>query len=151
MLYNAHSESTSASTTYDCSYGRLYCRFSDEQLKKNQKNSKSFNTLFSVVIFIFVAIFESAPSTKERSPTGELKDFPMFFGTTLFALVASGVVISLENNMKSPESFASPFGVLNCGMTFVTIVYILFGLFGYLKYGKDIKESITFNLNSEQK
>lgn len=86
------------------------------------------------------------PSISDRRQTGDIKNLPLFFGTTLFALVAIGLFISLENNMKRPRSFVSRFGVLNLGMTIVTILYIVFALLGYLKYGDAIKSSVTLNL-----
>jgi len=51
--------------------------------------------------------------------------------------------------MKTPRDFLGLFGVLNIGMGGVTIVYILLGFFGYLKYGETTKSSITLNLPTE--
>lgn len=98
---------------------------------------------------ILIEVFTDLPSFKERNATADIFEFPLFFGTTLFSLVAIGLVITLENNMKHPKSFSSTFGVLNCGMGFVTVLYIVFGLFGYVKYGDDIKDSITLNLDEK--
>jgi len=55
----------------------------------------------------------------------------------------------LENNMKTPRSSLGVFGVLNVGMGGVTIVYILLGFLGYLKYGEATESSITLNLPTE--
>ena len=52
----------------------------------------------------------------------------------------------LENNMSTPRSFVGLCGVLNQGMSFVTLVYIVLGFFGYLRYGEATDESITYNL-----
>lgn len=51
-------------------------------------------------------------------------EFPLFFGTTLFAIEAVGVVVALENNMKTPKSFGATFGVLNVGMTIITLLWV---------------------------
>lgn len=51
--------------------------------------------------------------------------------------------------MKTPRSFLGVFGVLNVGMGGVTIVYILLGFLGYLKYGDVTQSSITLNLPTE--
>lgn len=48
--------------------------------------------------------------------------------------------------MKKPGDFKKPLGVLNVGMTVVTILYIAMGFIGYLKYGEDIQGSVTLNL-----
>lgn len=52
----------------------------------------------------------------------------------------------LENNMKTPQHFTGICGVLNKGMSGVTLVYIFLGFLGYLKYGDATKPSITLNL-----
>jgi proton-coupled amino acid transporter len=55
-------------------------------------------------------------------------------------------VMPLENNMKSPRHFLGLGGVLNQGMAGVTLIYILLGFLGYLKYGDKVEGSITLNL-----
>lgn len=55
----------------------------------------------------------------------------------------------LENHMETPQSFTGLCGVLNQGMSFVTLVYILLGFFGYLCYGDQTQGSITYNLPRE--
>lgn len=72
-----------------------------------------------------------------------VKTFPLYFGTVLFALEAIGVVIALENNMKTPKSFG---GVMNIGMVLVTVMYGFVGFFGYWRYGEKSKDSITLEL-----
>lgn len=56
----------------------------------------------------------------------------------------------LENNMKKPQHFIGLCGVLNQGMSGVTLVYMIIGFFGYLRYGDDIKGSVTYNLPREE-
>ncbi|KAJ8928130.1 hypothetical protein NQ314_019356 [Rhamnusium bicolor] len=56
------------------------------------------------------------------------------------------LVMPLENHMQNPQHFTGLCGVLNQGMSGVTLVYILLGFFGYLKYGSDIQGSVTLNL-----
>lgn len=79
----------------------------------------------------------------------KFSEFPLFFGTTLFAIEAVGVVVALENNMKTPKSFGARFGVLNVGMTVITLLYAAFGFLGFWRYGAESKDSITLNLPSE--
>lgn len=95
---------------------------------------------------ILYYVFQGLPSLGERQEVGDISEFPLFFGTTLFAIEAVGVVVALENNMKTPKSFGSTFGVLNVGMFVITILYAFFGFVGYWKYGADSDESITLNL-----
>lgn len=53
----------------------------------------------------------------------------------------------LENHMNTPQHFTGLCGVLNQGMAGVTLVYILLGFFGYLRFGDTVRESITYNLD----
>lgn len=48
--------------------------------------------------------------------------------------------------MKQPRKFTKSFGVLNVGMVIVTVMYLVVGCLAYLKYGDDIKGSVTLNL-----
>lgn len=52
----------------------------------------------------------------------------------------------LENEMKTPKSFVGLTGVLNRAFALIVFLYIGMGLFGYLKYGDEIKDTITLNL-----
>jgi len=71
---------------------------------------------------------------------------PQFFSITIFAMEAIGVVMPLENNMKTPQSFLGICGVLTQGMSGVTLIYRPLGFLGYLRYGAGTEESITLNL-----
>ncbi|KAE9525457.1 hypothetical protein AGLY_014257 [Aphis glycines] len=97
----------------------------------------------------FYYTLSDMPNISERPVVGSLEMFPSFFCLTVFAMEAIGVVMPLENNMKTPRNFLGIFGVLNVGMGGVTMVYILLGFFGYLKYGEATKSSITLNLPIE--
>ncbi|XP_039763928.1 proton-coupled amino acid transporter-like protein CG1139 isoform X2 [Pararge aegeria] len=77
---------------------------------------------------------------------GSAETFPLFFGTVLFALTAVGVVIALENNMKTPKAFGSPCGVLNTGMTIIVILYVAVGAIGYIFCVSKCSDSITLDL-----
>lgn len=79
-----------------------------------------------------------------------IEDFPRFFSITIFAMEAIGVVMPLENSMKTPQHFIGICGVLNKGMSGVTLVYILLGFLGYIKYQDNTMDSITLNLPTEE-
>ncbi|XP_045784934.1 proton-coupled amino acid transporter-like protein CG1139 isoform X1 [Maniola jurtina] len=101
---------------------------------------------FGIIMYY---IFREAPSLEGKHPAGKIRDFPLFFGTVLFALEAIGVILPLENEMKNPKSFVGTFGVLNRGMVSIIILYVGMGLFGYLQYGEAAAGSITLNLPSQ--
>lgn len=74
------------------------------------------------------------------------RTLPLFFGSVAFAFEGIGVVLPLENKMKYPEHAVRVVGV---GMTIVVLLYMVFGMLGYLTFGDDIEASITLNLKSE--
>lgn len=80
---------------------------------------------------------------------GNLLDIPLFMGTFLFASLGIGVLIALEDEMKTPRSYRkNPFGILNMGFLSITIIYLFVGVIGYYKYGQQTQGSITLNIPS---
>lgn len=55
-------------------------------------------------------------------------------------------MMPLENNMKHPTHFLGLCGVLNRGMSVVSMVYIVVGVIGYSAYGDKVDGNITKNL-----
>ena len=76
--------------------------------------------------------------------------YPLYFGTAIYAFEGIGVVLPLENQMRTPRDMRGWNGVLNTSMTIVTCLYIAVGFFGYLKYGESVQGSITLNLPVDQ-
>jgi len=97
----------------------------------------------------FFYVLKDMGHVSDRPHVASLDTFPTFFCLTVFAMEAIGVVMPLENNMETPKHFLGFFGVLNVGMGGVTVVYILLGFLGYLKYGDKTEASITLNLPTE--
>ncbi|XP_012267231.2 proton-coupled amino acid transporter-like protein CG1139 [Athalia rosae] len=121
---------------------------------RNLKLLAPFSTVANIITFVGLGmilsyVFDELPSMAEREFVGSLRNFSLYFGTTLFALEAVGVVIALENNMKTPQNFGGYFGVLNIGMTIIVVMYIVIGFFGYIKYGDKAQGSITLNLPND--
>lgn len=122
---------------------------------RNLKYLAPFSTIaniFTVISFVITAyyVFSDLPPVSERAAVANFRGMPLFFGTVLFAMEAIGVVMPLENEMKDPKSFGSPFGVLNCALLPITILYTFVGFFGYLKYGHKAEGSITLNLPADE-
>lgn len=120
-------------------------------LIRNLKHLAPFSIIANILMGTGVAItmyyiFVDLPSASSRPAIADLHKLPMFFGTVIFALEGIGVVMSLENNMKSPSHFLGCPGVLNLGMAFVVTLYAVVGFLGYLKYGETTAGSITLNL-----
>lgn len=96
------------------------------------------------ITFYYLVI--DLPPVTDRPAIGSFWTMPAFFSITIFAMEAIGVVMPLENQMKTPRNLVGICGVLNKGMSGVTLVYILLGFLGYLRYGTDTQGSITLNL-----
>lgn len=122
---------------------------------RNLKLLAPFSTLANLITFVglsmtLVYMLKDLPPISEREMFGSLRNFSLYFGTTLFALEAVGVIIALENNMTTPKSFGGYCGVLNIGMIVIVILYIAMGFFGYIKYGSEAAGSVTFNLPPDE-
>ncbi|XP_071449415.1 proton-coupled amino acid transporter-like protein acs [Hetaerina americana] len=110
---------------------------------------------FGIILYYIAAPDEGSdawglPPISTRNAVGTLDDMPLFFGMVLFALDAIGVVMPLENNMKTPRNFGGYFGVLNQAMSFIAVLYSAIAFCGYMKYGPNSKGSITLNLPQKE-
>lgn len=112
----------------------------------------------------FYYLVADIPPISDRPLIADISTLPISASITMFAIEAIGVVscnnylvfvikalfvlqvMPLENHMASPQSFTGLCGVLNQGMSFVTLIYVLLGFFGYLRYGDATEGSITYNL-----
>ncbi|XP_023014367.1 proton-coupled amino acid transporter-like protein acs [Leptinotarsa decemlineata] len=104
-------------------------------------------TLISFGIILYYMIRQDVV-WEEREAFGDYKNYPLFFGTVLFALEAIGVIMPLENEMKTPKSFLGPCGVLNSGMSIIVVLYTGMGFYGYLAYGSQVGGSISYTIGN---
>ncbi|XP_030745996.1 proton-coupled amino acid transporter-like protein CG1139 isoform X2 [Sitophilus oryzae] len=118
---------------------------------RNLKFLAPLTTMANLLTFvsfaiIFYYIFKTEITFENRLTFGNYRDYPLYFGTVLFALEAIGVIMPLKNEMKNPQHFGSACGVLNIGMFSVVALYILTGFFGYLAYGAEVGGSISYTI-----
>lgn len=92
-------------------------------------------------------MLQDLPRTDTVKGFASWKQLPLYFGTAIYAFEGIGVVLPLENNMKTPQDFSGLTGVLNTGMVIVACLYTAVGFFGYLKYGEGVAATITLNLD----
>ncbi|XP_030376711.1 proton-coupled amino acid transporter-like protein CG1139 isoform X2 [Scaptodrosophila lebanonensis] len=98
------------------------------------------------LVICFTYILRDLPDVNTVKPVATWATLPLYFGTAIYAFEGIGVVLPLENNMRTPQDFGGSTGVLNTGMVIVACLYTSVGFFGYLKYGEGVKGSITLNL-----
>lgn len=104
----------------------------------------SMATALCITIYYFVVEMDDL---KERALTySEINAIPTSVAITIYAIEAIGVVMPLENQMKTPPHFIGVFGVLSQGMTLITTVYVIIGFLGYWHFGDDTYRNITLNL-----
>ncbi|XP_067003585.1 proton-coupled amino acid transporter-like protein CG1139 [Anabrus simplex] len=122
---------------------------------RNLKLLAPFSTLANILTLVGFGItiyylFDTVPELGDKSPIGSVQNMPLFFGTVLFALEAIGVILPLENNMKTPKSFGGPVGVLNKAMFVIILLYVGIGFLGYMRFGSEVAGSITLNLPKDE-
>lgn len=120
-------------------------------LIRNLKWLTPFSMIANVLIVTGLGItmyyiVTDLPETSVRPAVAHVSHMPLFFGTVIFALEGIGVVMPLENNMKTPTHFIGCPSVLNIGMSIVVSLYAIVGFLGYLKFGAETQGSITLNL-----
>lgn len=122
---------------------------------RNLKYLAPFSTIANVlmavgIVIVMYFLVQDLPPVSDRNYVGTISDFPLFFGTAIFAFEGIGLVLPLQNEMKEPVKFRKPWGVLNVGMSIVTCTYIMIGFLGYLKFGPAVGGSITLNLPKDE-
>ncbi|XVF76016.1 hypothetical protein PTKIN_Ptkin13bG0233800 [Pterospermum kingtungense] len=78
-----------------------------------------------------------------KAITDNLGGLPFAGGMAVFCFEGFGMTLALEASMKERRTFPK---VLAVAFTWITLVYVLFGVFGYMAYGDDTKDIITLNL-----
>lgn len=75
--------------------------------------------------------------------------FTLIFSTVIFALEGFGTIIPIANSMKHPEKFLGCPGVLISAEIIIVSLFGTLGVFGYIRYGDDVRSNITLNLPKE--
>lgn len=78
------------------------------------------------IAITFHYMLHNLPHTSTRKGFASWSQLPLYFGTAIYAFEGIGVVLPLENNMKTPQAFGGLTGVLNTGMVSRIRFFILF-------------------------
>ncbi|KAL4704101.1 hypothetical protein ACJJTC_016359, partial [Scirpophaga incertulas] len=98
----------------------------------------------------FYYTFSDFPKTTDAELFVSVSSWPLFVTTAIFAMEGINVVMPVENEMTKPQNFLGYFGVLNATMMLVSLLYGIFGILGYLKYGSHVLPSITLHLPQDE-
>lgn len=124
-------------------------------LVRNLKYLTPFSTLANALMILGLSVVlyyscQDTPALSSRPLAASWSQLPLFFGTTIYAFEGIGLVLPLKSEMQKPEHFRKRFGVLNVGMVIVTIIFLVIGFMGYLKWGEEVEGSLTLNLPSDE-
>lgn len=105
------------------------------------------NVLNAASIIIILGItLHNFPFFHNCIAIGDLSKLPYFLGVILITVNGTGLVLSLKNEMKYPHKFSAKFGVINVAYVPTGVLYAVFGLLCYGKYGPNIKDTVITNL-----
>uniref|UniRef100_A0A0K0CUA9 Aa_trans domain-containing protein n=1 Tax=Angiostrongylus cantonensis TaxID=6313 RepID=A0A0K0CUA9_ANGCA len=105
------------------------------------------NVVYLIAVCIVLQHLLQFDNTTTSLPAvGNWSTLPLFFGTVMFAFEGVAVVLPIESQMDEPLHFITNNGVLNTSCLLVLIVYMTVGFFGYLRFGNDVKDTLTLNL-----
>ena len=107
--------------------------------------------LFSLIVILYdeVDMFATSRAAVLHKGGVEMASFaglPLFFGSAAYVYNIGGVVLPIENKMHQPQHAIK---VITLTLLIITSLYTVFGILGYLTFGRNIAASITLNLHSE--
>ncbi|XP_065202153.1 proton-coupled amino acid transporter-like protein pathetic [Planococcus citri] len=102
---------------------------------------------FSVLNLLLISIIPSSyDGTADMKAVNDIFQFPNFFAVLLGSFECTTLSLPVKNDMKNPKRFTTFFGVLNIALSTTAIVYGVFGILGYAKYGDRLQTNIMLNL-----
>ncbi|CAK8544202.1 unnamed protein product [Lathyrus sativus] len=83
------------------------------------------------------------PFGERTAITSNIGGLPFAAGMAVFCFEGFGMTLALENSMRDKSKFPKLLAQTFSG---ITLVYILFGLCGYMAFGEETKDIVTLNL-----
>lgn len=117
---------------------------------RNLKVLSFFSGAANIIMVVGLAItlvhcFQGAPYASQPA-FASWSTLPLYFGIAIYAFEGIGVVLPIENKMKTPKDLGGWTGVLNLGMSIAIVLYAAVGFYGYLMFGENVQGSLTLNL-----
>lgn len=78
-----------------------------------------------------------------------INDVALGFGSAMFAFEGISVVLPVYKGLKDPNRMSGLCGIINVSFSLLLTLYFSVGLLGFLKFGRDTRDSITLNLPAE--
>ncbi|XP_019890667.1 proton-coupled amino acid transporter-like protein CG1139 [Musca domestica] len=103
--------------------------------------------LLLAFVFILAYIVNDLPPLRERTMINKIHNYPLFFGSVLFAMESIGVIIAIEHEMANPRDFLGFTGVLTLGSATALVFYAAFGFIGYWRFDCQVRGSVTLNMD----
>lgn len=82
-------------------------------------------------------------SFNDRKAITSIGGLPFAIGVAVFCFEGFGMTLALESSMKEKGAFSKLLAQVLAG---ITLVYVLFGFFGYMAYGDQTLDIATLNL-----
>lgn len=106
-------------------------------------------SVFCIMTVVYHIIVDPTPLRIQKN-VGSVANIPVFLGSVLFNLNATGLMMPLKNQMSQPRRFNSTFGVLTTTYFPMSFLFAFFGLFCCLKYGSKLQDTVIENLEINQ-
>lgn len=103
--------------------------------------------VFTICV-IYYYVLTDMPPLSTRKPFGDWTGVPLLMGVQLFSINATSLLLPLKNELKFPQKFNAKFGVITMAYVPVCLMYSIFGLTCYIRYGEDTNENVILNLPS---
>lgn len=106
-------------------------------------------SVFCIAVVIYHIVVDSTHLRIEKD-VGSTTNIPVFLGSVLFNLNATGLMMPLKNQMSQPSKFNSNLGVLTVTYFPMSFLFAFFGLFCCLKYGNNLQDTVIQNLELDE-
>lgn len=101
--------------------------------------------VFGISLIVF-GLVKDMPANPQVEMTAPMNEVALGFGSAMFAFEGISVVLPIYTRMKRPEQMGSTWGIVNVSYVLLLFLYCAVGILGYLRFGLNVKDSITLNL-----